>query len=367
MSAPTFRDRVHGCLLGGAAGDALGAPVEFMRRSEILARIDPAGIRAFVPAYGRLGAITDDTQMTLFTAEGLLRAWVRGATRGSVDPPSVVAHAYLRWLHTQGIDAACPWLAEYPGWLVQEPALHANRAPGHTCVTALRAMAHFGQTARNGSKGCGGVMRAAPVGLYAARAHTLAARTFQLGVDTAAVTHGHPTGQLTAGVLAVVVQELCGGAALDDALDVATACLTARAGHAETLDALDRARALARDPPQQPAAAIAALGQGWVAEEALAIAVYCALIAPRLQGGRAFQEGIVLAVNHDGDSDSTGAITGNLLGAQLGVAAIPDAWLEPLELRDAIAALADDLVAFPDWPLDGAGPGDAILTRYPPS
>jgi ADP-ribosylglycohydrolase len=76
---------------------------------------------------------------------------------------------------------------------------------------------------------------------------------------------------------------------------------------------------------------------------------------------------VVLAVNHDGDSDSTGAIAGNLLGARLGVGAIPDAWLEPLELREAITTVADDLVAFPDWRLDGAGPGDAILTRYPPS
>jgi ADP-ribosylglycohydrolase len=74
--------RALGCILGGAAGDALGAPVEFMKRSEILARFGPQGIRDFAPAYGRIGAITDDTQMTLFTAEGLIRAWVRGLDRG---------------------------------------------------------------------------------------------------------------------------------------------------------------------------------------------------------------------------------------------------------------------------------------------
>lgn len=138
--------------------------------------------------------------MTLFTAEGLLRGWVRGSLKGLVHPPSAVAHAYLRWLHTQGIESACPWFTNSPGWLVQEPALHANRAPGRTCVAALREMAHFGQVAQNGSKGCGGVMRAAPVGLYAARIDATRAQTFQLGVDTAALTHGHATGQLTAGV-----------------------------------------------------------------------------------------------------------------------------------------------------------------------
>ena len=71
------RDRVRGCLLGGAVGDALGAPVEFMERSEIVARFGEQGIRDYAPAYGRLGAITDDTQMSLFTAEGMLRGWVR--------------------------------------------------------------------------------------------------------------------------------------------------------------------------------------------------------------------------------------------------------------------------------------------------
>lgn len=139
------------------------------------------------------------------------------------------------------------------------------------------------------------------------------------------------------------------------------AFLATQPDRGETLIALTRARALAQDRLRRPADAIAALGQGWIAEEALAIAVYCALVAGTLE------EGVTLAVNHDGDSDSTGSIAGNILGALLGVDAIPRTWLEPLELRDAIAAMADDLVAFPEWPLDDAGPDAAILTRYPPS
>ena len=71
---PSLTSRCRGCLLGGAVGDALGAPVEFMRHSQIVARFGPGGVRDFAPAYGRTGAITDDTQMSLFTAEGLLRA-----------------------------------------------------------------------------------------------------------------------------------------------------------------------------------------------------------------------------------------------------------------------------------------------------
>ena len=56
-----------------------------------------------------------------------------------------------------------------------------------------------------------------------------------------------------------------------------------------------------------------------------------------------------MAVNHDGDSDSTGAITGNILGAAYGVKAIPNEWLEPLELKSVIIELAEDLWAFSTW------------------
>src|ERR1700744_4883480 len=97
------RERFHGCLLGGAVGDALGAPVEFYSRNEILAQFGPTGIADYAPAYGGIGMITDDTQMTMFTAEGLLRYWVRGRLRGGVSTHTgATANAYLRWLHTQG-------------------------------------------------------------------------------------------------------------------------------------------------------------------------------------------------------------------------------------------------------------------------
>ena len=113
-------------------------------------------------------------------------------------------------------------------------------------------------------------------------------------------------------------------------------------------------------PPEE---AIARLGQGWVAEQALAISIYCALVA------RNFRHGIILAVNHDGDSDSTGSIVGNILGAMQGVKAIPAKWLEPLELRDVITELAEDLYAFKDWGIGAYSPNEAlnqrIWQRYP--
>jgi ADP-ribosylglycohydrolase len=158
----------------------------------------------------------------------------------------------------------------------------------------------------------------------------------------AALTHGHPTGALTGGVLAVLILALTDGASLSEALAASKSILCAEPGHEETLRAIEIAESLAASGDAHEVA-IAQLGQGWVAEEALAISIYCALVA------RNFKHGVMLAVNHDGDSDSTGSITGNLLGAMLGVKAIPSGWLEPLELREVITTVAEDLYAFKDW------------------
>ena len=225
-------------------------------------------------------------------------------------------------------------------------------------------MRAWGDAAENNSKGCGGVMRVAPVGLFhwGIREHHSARDTFRLGCELAALTHGHPTGQFTAGVLAVLVRELADGASLPEALAVAKPLLREERDHHETLRALELAEDLAAgNVPSETA--IARLGEGWIAEEALAISLYCALVA------RDFRHGVILAVNHDGDSDSTGSITGNLLGTLHGVDAIPHQWLEPLELREVIAEIAEDLHDCIEWPLSPFGSAsemEAYLWRkYP--
>ena len=348
--------RFRGCLLGGAVGDALGAAVEFIDRETILSRFGTQGITDYAPVYGGLGTITDDTQMTLFTAEGLLRGHVRGRCRGMASMASVVGYAYLRWLQTQGeICKAYPDKAQ-SGWLIQQPALHHRRAPGNTCLSALRNMEHIGRAAHNDSKGCGGVMRVAPVGLFVWRQGESVTKAFSWGTDVAALTHGHPTGSLTGGVLAALIFALLDGATLPEALATAKALLRGAAGHEETLHAIELAEKLAATDLPAPEA-ITQLGEGWIAEEALAISIYCALVA------RDLEHGIVLAVNHDGDSDSTGAIVGNLLGAMHGESAIPARWLEPLELRDVISEVAQDLYEFPEWTV-GDYDTDAALAEH---
>ena len=107
-----------------------------------------------------------------------------------------------------------------------------------------------------------------------------------------------------------------------------------------------------RDSPS--AKKLTTLGEGWIAEEALAIGVYAALATAR------FREGVLLAINQGGDSDSTGSIAGNILGAALGRGAIPAPWLEQLELKDVIEQTAADLVT-------GFEESDAWWRRYPGS
>ena len=349
--SPSRHSRVRGCLLGGAAGDALGAAVEKLYLGEIRARFGPGGIRDYAPAWGRAGAITDDTQMTLFTAEGLLRARICEQEKGTADAASVVHHAYLRWLLTQGERPAADVAIGRDGWLWGVAALHQRRGPGDTCRAGLIAARGFGAppTAENGSKGCGGVMRVAPVGLLVP-----ADRAFATGAATAALTHGHPSAFLAAGYMARTVAALMQGLPLPASLDAADTELRRRSGHEELAALLARARALAARGRPRPED-LETIGAGWSGHEALAIAVLCALTA------RDFADGIRLAANHSGDSDSTAAITGNLLGALLGEAAIGPDWIDGLELRDEIAQVADDLGAA----LDGTLTGEAARARYP--
>lgn len=353
-------DLYLGCLLGGAVGDALGAPVEFMSSAEIASQFGPGGIQDYVPVFGTIGAVTDDTQMTLFTAEGIVRSWVRAFVHAPSAIPSSIAMAYQRWLHTQGLQHA---LHNHclNGWLVTQKNLFARRAPGNTCLSGLQSMQTQGDVAKNDSKGCGGIMRIAPVGMYFA---TLAAKgdanksellneTFATGCRSAAITHGHPTGQLASGAFASLIMLLLTGTRLELAIRTVMSLLSARPEHGETTRAIQHALRLAEERPND-AIALTELGGGWIAEEALAIALYCALTAP------GFRTGVVLAVNHCGDSDSTGSMAGQLLGAMHGAKEIPMSWRTPLELGAVIEAMAYDLATFTDWGSEG---GDASAER----
>lgn len=156
---------IHASLLGGALGDSLGAEIEFKTLRAVRA-LYPDGVRELPEHDGRVGAITDDTQMTLFTAEGLIQAYGGGALKGACHPPSIVHQALLRWYTTQSRGrASTPVKIDSENGLVADCRLHVARAPGNTCLSALGQARSFGEPARNDSKGCGTIMRVAPIGL----------------------------------------------------------------------------------------------------------------------------------------------------------------------------------------------------------
>ncbi len=341
---------ILGCLLGGAVGDALGAPVEFLAWEQIRQQFGECGIVDFVPAYGQLGAITDDTQMMLFTAEGLLRAHVRGAadegrTLGAIH------QALLRWLLTQGERAATKVGTD--GWLFAERRLWSRRAPGNTCLSALRASHQFGELAANDSKGCGGVMRVAPCAFFPA--------AFDTAAESSHLTHGHPTGYQAAGLFADILARIWAeGISLAEATRASLTIHGDKPGMEETRQIVEQVLGLHEEGLRPTPRRIERLGGGWVAEEALAIGLWCALAADSLE------QGIVWAVNHSGDSDSTGLIAGHFLGLIHGSDAIPACWLDKLELREVIEQVARDLSEVPACYRGGASDAEeAIRGRYP--
>ena len=329
-----------GCLIGGAVGDALGASIEFMSLDQIKSLFGNRGLNDYSEAYGRIGSITDDTQMTLFTAEGLILSKVRHEYQGDTGIISAVYHALLRWLYTQETGLQEHLINNYgtcsiiDGVLTGHKELFSIRAPGNSCLSALQS-GKLGTIDNpvNDSKGCGGVIRMAPVGLM----YDDAEKAFRIGCECAALTHGHPTGFLASGAFASIISRLISGETLTTAIDDSISILKSNTNNEETLRAIDTALELADNSTSGPDI-IAEIGEGWIAEEALGIGLYCSLVA-----GDDFKKGVLLAVNHSGDSDSTGSITGNILGALYGINVIPENWILKLELKRLIEETAVDL------------------------
>lgn len=313
-------------LLGGAMGDSLGADIEFLSLAEIR-RLFPSGLKDLPPHYGIKGAVTDDTQMTLFTLEGLIRTYVRGATKGIAAPVGIIHHAYLRWLLTQGGEPAAKVDREHG--IVVEKVFHAQRAPGNTCLSSLKNAKRFGGAARNDSKGCGTIMRTAPIAL-ACRRNIVR----QTAMEVSDLTHGHPTARVSAAAWSEILAKVAGGTSADRAAeDILNEYASVRSAY-ETLAAIRAALGAKRDARPET---VETLGGGWIAEEALAIALYAALATENLE------DGLRVAVLHSGDSDSTGAIAGNLLGLLYPEETLRHDWGSEIECREWICCMPYDL------------------------
>ncbi|PKM88141.1 MAG: ADP-ribosylglycohydrolase family protein [Firmicutes bacterium HGW-Firmicutes-12] len=342
------KENFRGCLLGGAIGDALGWPVEFLSLDEIKKNYGEQGITDLIVGISGKSEITDDTQMTLFTAEGLLRAESRGREKGICHPQTVVYYAYQRWLNTQGYPKIkdLEWI--YDGLLVGVKEMHKRRAPGNTCLSALLSGKQGSvDNPINNSKGCGGVMRVAPVGLYYRKENA-----FNIASELAALTHGHSSGYLSGGALAYMIASIIEGETIETVVENTLVELKKHENHQECVKSLSQALNLSNSGLSD-IDAILHIGEGWVGEEALGISTYCTL-----KYKNDFNKALIAAVNHNGDSDSTGAITGNIIGAYLGLKRIPQDWVFKVELKEVITQLADDLfVKYQE--------GDEWWSRYP--
>lgn len=308
----TIKERILGCMFGGAMGDSLGYPVEFKRNIEL-------------PENPDISQFSDDTQMTLFTAEGLCH----GSDNSCVEDN--LFSAYKWWRGTQyPVDLKHDFT--YESRLYFEPRLHCQRAPGSTCLSALR---NEKVDVRNDSKGCGGIMRVAPVGLLFNQGDA-----FKYGCMAAKITHKNEAGYLPAGIMADIISMLMRGIDINSSFVLSFA----DANNEKMYQILDNASELAQNDYILPKDAIKNLGEGWTGDEALAISIYCCLKNEHqnISDKEKVRKALYMAVEHDGDSDSTGSIVGNIMGACYGVQSLPFD-IEMIECNDVISYVCNDI------------------------
>lgn len=347
MQKNNLQDKCRSSLAGGAIGDALGYPVEFVDSFEaISAKYGENGIVEYDISYPwhdkkySEALFSDDTQMTLYTAEGLLEA-----ERSGRPIVPAICNAYLAWF---GRQAGRKVKISYESKLAKIDELNQRRAPGNTCLTALLSI-YNGKDPMNSSKGCGGIMRVAPIGLYGASHVWPPDQTARLAGEAAELTHLHPLSTYSSAAFAVIVQ-LCASveetmdsvgfkSIVEESLEIVSSVYGADAPAMDDFKTLIRKALRFEDNPLHDWEIIENnLGGGWVAEETLAIAVFS--VTRHIDD---FNACIICAVNHGGDSDSTGAVAGNIIGAILGFNAIAEKFITTLQLKDLILSTADEL------------------------
>lgn len=349
-----FKKKVHDCLVGGAMGDALGYTVEFLSYAQIVQKFGSAGICDFQLNSKGIAEISDDTQMTLFTAASALMGLTRGYARGVGGAPAhYVRYGYMDWYHTQ------VWDSWHEGerrdtWLMDVKELYSRRAPGITCLNSIESILNR-EEPKNDSCGCGGVMRTAPLAAIYAKHNIGIDENDMDAAHTAAVTHKHHLGYIPAAILNHILYDIFTSereksleqVVLDAISYFETSPLNWSSRHLDStseqfkrrmgvqIDLLKSAVRLAKSE-QEDVTCIHELGGGWTGHEALAIAIFCAVRYPD-----DIDKSLIAAVNHSGDSDSTGSIAGQIVGAYSGIENSRIS-IQKLELLDVIEEIAED-------------------------
>ena len=296
-----LRERVLGSILGLAIGDALGAPFEFRRRTQVAFPLP-----AFeLPWMGLpAGTWTDDTAM----ARNLWRSLIDHD--GAFDPGDVLER-HLAWLRSDPPD-----VGNQTRLALQEAA----------AGTADAARVVFERRGPEVSAGNGSVMYCAPLGVVRARQPEA---LLVEGPALSRLTHWDGRCQTACVAVTSAVAGLVRGEAADAAVLGGLAVVSDREG-GEELEFLvgEAGRTRQIDGPDQ------------------GFALFTAGIALQVAGEtRGFEEGLRYVVGLGGDTDTNAAVSGALLGALHGLRAIPPAWLDALVEREGIEREARALAA----------------------
>ncbi len=294
MEATIRQDQFTGSIVGLAVGDALGFPAEFRSREQMLLEFGSKGITDFVTESPHL--YTDDTQMSIAVARGLLDVGDKNLDTLMTE----IGRQFVRW----------------------SESADNNRAPGRACMAGcanLKQGAAWRAAGIESSKGCGSAMRVSPIGLY----YEDLDRVVEVARASSLLTHGHNAALEGAASAALLVAlALRGSGPQDMYTEIQSRCF----GRSPDFDrCLAKVPAMVDKPPEEVLVK-GMLGEGWVAEEAVASALYCVWAHPD-----DYRRAVLTAVNTDGDSDSIAAITGSIMGARLGIDEIPKTWRESVE------------------------------------
>lgn len=313
-------DQLAGCLLGGALGDALGYPVEFEKVSQMSQDHD------FDKIVDKL-IVSDDTQMTLFTANALL---LDGNLRINTW------NCYQDWLETQFKQGKSELSHRPISWLMEYPEMYASREPGRTCLmTLMRGIPGDLNEPINQSKGCGALMRVAPLAFIDRE------DLYLVAIENSALTHGHQMSHIASAALVGLLRYISEGETLCDSVSLMRQDIKRifmGSLEVKVFDDLLQQAIFASEKDFDDMEIISRLGEGWVAEETLAIALYCSL-----KYSNDLKKALRVAVLHDGDSDSTGSVTGQMLGTLLGAKKLPQEEIKRLDLLEPLMKMIERL------------------------
>lgn len=289
-----MKEKFSNIIKAGAIGDSFGYNVEFQSWEHI--RITYGGPIIFSNCDNYIAS--DDTQMTLFCLEALKKDYYNNYDNENILKR--IYEYYLDWNTTQYNDLVSK------NDFAKQKELQKRQAPGRTCLTALGSgRCGTMENKINDSKGCGGIMRVAPIAFLDKSLDDI----IYLGNMQSAITHGHPEGYLSSGFFAGLIHLGVKGFSFEEAYKEVKNKISLNKESKEFINYLNKLEENLETEFNNPNDMTDILGEGWTGETALGLAVYA------FKHGKNFEHALVISTNHRGDSDSTASMTGQLFAA----------------------------------------------------